>query len=78
LVPSDEPRKVSAVSLVHACAEAGCTTLTMGDRCLEHEQLTATRLRARIGTIPKRFRAPAIALGIAAAPALAGRASRSA
>ena len=65
------------MSLVHPCAEPGCATLTMGNRCLEHEQLAARRLRTRVGKLSKRFRAPAIAVGIAAAAALAGRASRS-
>lgn len=64
--------------LVHPCAEADCSTLTMGDRCLEHEQLARKRLAARVAGLSRRFRAPAIALGIAAAAALAGRASRSA
>ena len=62
--------------LVHPCAEAGCATLTMGSRCLEHEQLAAKRLRMRVAKVSTRFRAPAIAVGIAAAAALAGRASR--
>jgi hypothetical protein len=63
--------------LVRPCAEAGCATLTMGDRCLEHEQLTAKRLRTRVGKVSRRFRAPAIAIALAVAAALAGRASRS-
>ena len=63
--------------LVRPCAETGCSTLTMGNRCLEHEQLAAKRLRTRVGKVSRRFRAPAIAVGIAAAAALAGRASRS-
>jgi hypothetical protein len=63
--------------LVRPCAEVGCATLTMGHRCLEHEQLAAKRLRKRVGKLSRRFRAPAIAVGIAAAAALAGRASRS-
>jgi len=48
----------------------------MGSRCLEHEQLAAKRLRMRVAKVSRRFRAPAIAVGIAAAAALAGRASR--
>jgi len=62
--------------LVHPCAEPGCATLTMGNRCLEHEQLAARRLRMRLAKISRRLRSPAIAVGIAAAAALAGRASR--
>jgi len=50
--------------------------LTMGNRCLEHEQLAARRLRMRLAKISRRLRSPAIAVGIAAAAALAGRASR--
>jgi hypothetical protein len=63
--------------IVHPCAEVGCATLTMGERCLEHEQLAAERLRPRIGKASRWFRAPAVAAGIAAAAALAGRAFRS-
>ena len=63
--------------LVHPCAEHGCTTLTMGERCLEHEQLAARRLRPRIAKVSRRFRAQAVAAGIAATAALARRASRS-
>jgi len=66
------------VPLVHQCREAGCSTLTMGARCLQHEQLARKQVTARIGAISKRFRAPALALAIAMAAALAGRASRSA
>jgi len=50
----------------------------MGARCLQHEQLARKQVTARIGAISKRFRAPALALAIAMAAALAGRASRSA
>jgi hypothetical protein len=64
--------------LIHECQEPGCSTLTMGERCLQHEQLAGKRVAARIGSFSKRFKAPAIALGIAAAAALVGRASRSA
>jgi hypothetical protein len=63
--------------LVHPCAQPGCGTLTMGDRCLEHELLARKRLTTRIAARSKRFKAPAIAVGIAAAAMLAGRASRS-
>jgi len=66
------------VPLVHECKEAGCSTITMGERCLQHEQLARQQVTARIGAFSRRFRAPAIALAIAAAAALAGRASRSA
>jgi hypothetical protein len=62
--------------LVHLCAEPGCGTLTMGKRCLEHEQLARKRLANRTATLVKRFRSPAIAVGIATAAALAGRVSR--
>jgi hypothetical protein len=44
--------------LVHECSAAGCSTLTMGDYCLAHEQ---------DGARPRRFLAVA-----AAAAALAG------
>ena len=64
--------------LVHECQESGCSTLTMGARCLQHEQLARKRARARMGAFAKRLRAPALALAIATAAALAGRASRSA
>jgi hypothetical protein len=64
--------------LVHECQEPGCSTLTMGERCLQHEQLAGKRVTARIGVVARRFRDPAIALAIAAAAALVGRASRSA
>jgi hypothetical protein len=49
----------------------------MGERCLEHELLARRRLRSRIVTRSKHFKAPAVAFGIAVAAALAGRASRS-
>ena len=49
----------------------------MGARCLQHELLARKQVTARIGAFSKRFRAPAITLAIAAAAALAGRASRS-
>jgi hypothetical protein len=62
--------------LVHPCREPGCSTLTMGDRCLEHELARHTSLKARAGALTKHLKAPAIALAIAAAAALAGRASR--
>lgn len=65
------------MALVHPCTEHGCGTLTMGDRCLEHEQLARKRLATRIGVLSRHFRTPAIGLAIAAAAALAGRASRS-
>jgi hypothetical protein len=64
------------VPLVHECEELGCSTLTMGVRCLQHEQLARKQVTARIGAFSKRFKAPAIALVIATAAALAGRASR--
>jgi hypothetical protein len=66
------------VPLVHQCKEPGCSTLTMGARCLQHEQLAHKQVTARIGAFSKRFKAPAIALAIATAAALAGRASRAA
>ena len=62
--------------LVHACSESGCSTLTMGDRCLEHEGLAGQRLRSRIGRFSKRLRTPAIGLGIAAVAVLMGRVTR--
>jgi hypothetical protein len=62
--------------LVHPCSEPGCSTLTIGDLCLEHEQLSQERLIKRIVALSKRFRAPAVALAVAAVAALVGRASR--
>jgi hypothetical protein len=50
----------------------------MGEFCVEHEQLASTRFAKRSAALFRRFRAPALALAIAAAAALAGRASRSA
>ncbi|TMK73293.1 MAG: hypothetical protein E6G50_02055 [Actinobacteria bacterium] len=61
--------------LVHACREPGCGTLTMGERCLEHELLDRGRGRTRLRTAAGRFRGPALALALAAAAALMGRAS---
>jgi hypothetical protein len=65
------------MSLVHECRESGCSTLTMGKRCLQHELLARQHVTARIGAVSKRFKAPAITLAIAVAAAFAGRASRS-
>jgi hypothetical protein len=62
--------------IVHPCRKTGCSTLTMGERCLEHELARDTSRRARAGALTKRFKAPAIAIAIAAAAALAGRATR--
>ena len=62
--------------LVHPCSEPGCSTLTMGDLCFEHEQLAKERLAKRMLALSKRFRAPAVALAVAALAALVGRASR--
>ena len=62
--------------LVHPCSEPRCSTLTMGDLCLEHDQLARERLAKRIVALSKRFRAPAFALAVAAVAALVGRASR--
>jgi hypothetical protein len=64
--------------LVRACSAPGCSTLTMGEFCVEHEQLANTRFAKRSAALFRRFRAPALALAIAAAAAIAGRASRSA
>jgi hypothetical protein len=62
--------------LVQPCSEPGCSTLTMGALCFEHEQLARKRLARRIVAFSKRFRAPAVALAVAALAALVGRASR--
>jgi hypothetical protein len=62
--------------LVQPCSEPGCSTLTMGDLCLEHDQLAQERLARRTVALAKRFRAPAVALAVAAVAALVGRASR--
>jgi len=61
--------------LVHACREPGCGTLTMGERCLEHERFAERRGRTRLRAAAGRFRGPALALALAAAAALMGRAS---
>jgi hypothetical protein len=66
------------VPLVHECQERGCSTLTMGARCLQHELLARKHVTARVGAFSKRFKAPAITLAIATAAVFAGRASRSA
>jgi hypothetical protein len=65
------------MALVHECQEPGCSTLTMGKRCLQHEQLARKAVRARVGAVARRLRSPAIGVAIATAAALAGRASRS-
>ena len=46
----------------------------MGQRCLEHEHVAARRWRSRAVTLSRRFRAPAVAVALAAAAVLAGRA----
>jgi hypothetical protein len=62
--------------VVQPCSEPGCSTLTIGDLCLEHEQLAQERLAKRMVALAKRFRAPAAGLVVAAVAALVGRASR--
>jgi hypothetical protein len=62
--------------LVQPCSEPGCSTLTMGDLCLEHDLLAQERLAKRMVALSRRFRAPAVALAVAAVAALVGRASR--
>jgi hypothetical protein len=62
--------------LVQPCSEPGCSTLTMGDLCLEHEQRAQERPAKRMVALSKRFRAPAFTLAVAAVAALVGRASR--
>jgi hypothetical protein len=37
-IGSVSPPKEVAVPLVHACAAPDCTTLTMGELCLQHER----------------------------------------
>jgi len=61
--------------LVHQCREPGCGTLTMGDRCLEHELAAADRRSARVRSAAGRLRGPALALGFAAVALVMGRAS---
>ena len=61
--------------LVNTCRERGCSTLTMGELCVDHERLAETRLFARICRIFGRLRTPAIALVLAAFAAYMGRAS---
>jgi hypothetical protein len=43
---------------------------------VEHEQLAQERLGRRMLALSKRFRAPAVALAVAAVAAVVGRASR--
>ena len=62
--------------LVQPCSKPGCSTLTMGDLCLEHDQLAQERLAQRLVALSRRFRAPAVALAVAAVAVLVGRASR--
>jgi len=62
--------------LVHPCSDPGCSTLTIGDLCLEHERRAQERLTKRVVALARRFRAPAFALAVAAVAALVGRASR--
>jgi hypothetical protein len=64
------------MSLVRPCSEPGCSTLTIGDLCLEHEQLAQERPGRRMLALSKRLRAPALALAVAGVAALVGRASR--
>jgi len=71
--PSTYP---APMPLVQPCSEPDCSTLTIGDLCLEHEQLAQERLAKRMVAPSKRFRAPAVALAVAAVAALVGRASR--
>lgn len=61
--------------LIHLCRERGCETLTMGERCLDHERLAEARIPARITGVFDRLRAPAIALAFAVFAAFIGRAS---
>jgi hypothetical protein len=80
--PASERQSVLAAAypgrmpVVQPCSEPGCSTLTIGDLCLEHDQLAQERLAKRMVALSKRFRAPAAALAVAAVAALAGRASR--
>jgi hypothetical protein len=53
--------------IVHACSAAGCTTLTMGELCLEHEHLAA----AHAGSQGRGSVARAAAIGLAAGLAAA-------
>jgi len=71
--PSTYP---ASIPLVQPRSEPDCSTLTIGDLCLEHEQLAQERLARRIVAFSRRFRAPAVALAVAAVAALVGRASR--
>jgi len=66
---------LSSMPLVHLCREHGCETLTMGDRCLEHELLAEAGRLARLRGVFDRSRAPAIALAFAVLAAFIGRAS---
>jgi hypothetical protein len=61
--------------LVHLCRERGCETLTMGERCLEHELLAEVGRLARLRSVFERLRAPTIVLAFAVLAAFIGRAS---
>jgi hypothetical protein len=61
--------------LVQPCREPDCPTLTMGDRCLEHERAAADRRSARVRAAAARFRGPALAVGVAVLASVLGRAS---
>ena len=61
--------------LINTCRERDCSTLTIGELCVDHERLAEARLSARISTVFGRIRTPAIALALAAFAAYVGRAS---
>jgi len=53
--------------IVHACSATGCTTLTMGELCLEHEQVAATPAEAPGRGSVARAALIGLAAGLAAA-----------
>jgi hypothetical protein len=53
--------------IVHPCSAAGCTTLTMGELCLEHEHVAATTVGSQGRGSVARAAAIGLAAGLAAA-----------
>jgi hypothetical protein len=53
--------------IVHPCSAAGCTTLTMGELCLEHEHVAATQVESQGRGSVARAALIGLAAGLAAA-----------
>lgn len=53
--------------IVHPCSAAGCTTLTMGELCLEHEHVAAAPAEAAARGSVARAALIGLAAGLAAA-----------